>query len=248
MKDRDNGTSFCSNCGGVGQHYVPPCLGKEGFFICKEMNEIVTVKSTDGLCDNTDYTEVEKSPGVKLVELQADLDRTRKELEEARPYMDAIRQRHNGYNSEMQKIGIKEPKSPKAALDSLIGEAEAVGLAESKEYRKELDRWKTMAQRHNPSGCCCQIDENNGDPLMVEPCAFHAEWRDTVLEALREKVRTQNPSQPTDPADNGERPDPGMNMYYKNRTIANTEKVSTESVTQPKIDFCYACGTALGVE
>jgi len=45
---------------------------------------------------------------------------------------------------------------------------------------KELDRWKTMAQRHNPSGCCCQIDENNGDPLMVEPCAFHAEWRDVA--------------------------------------------------------------------
>ena len=29
---------------------------------------------------------------------------------------------------------------------------------------------------------------------------------------------------------------------------ANTEKVSTKSVTQPKIDFCHACGTALGVE
>jgi len=93
--------------------------------------------------------------------------------------------------------------------------------------RKELDRWRTMAQRHNPSGCCCQIDENNGDPLMVEPCAFHAEWRDTVLEALREKVRTQN-------------------FFFSD--TATTEKVSTESVTQPKIDFCYACGTALGVE
>ena len=132
---------------------------------------------------------MEKSPEVKLVELLADLDRTRKELEEAKPYMDAIRQRHNGYYPEMHKIGIKEPKSPKAALDSLIGEAEALGLAESKEYRKELDRWKTMAQRHNPSGCCCQIDDNNGDPKMVEPCAFHAEWRDTVLEALRGKVQ-----------------------------------------------------------
>ena len=44
----------------------------------------------------------------------------------------------------------------------------------------ELDRWKTMAQRHNPSGCCCQIDDNNGDPKMVEPCAFHAEWRNKV--------------------------------------------------------------------
>jgi len=115
------------------------------------------------------------------LEAKKDLDRTRKELEEARPYVDAIRQRHNGYNSEMQKIGIKEPKSPKAALDSLIGEAEALGLAESKEYRKELDRWKTMAQRHNPSGCCCQIDENNGDPKMVEPCVFHAEWRDVAV-------------------------------------------------------------------
>jgi len=26
------------------------------------------------------------------------------------------------------------------------------------------------------------------------------------------------------PADSDERPDPGMNIYYKNRTIANTEK------------------------
>ena len=72
--------------------------------------------------DNTDYTGVEKSPLVKIVELQAELDHT----------------------------------------------------------RTELGRWKTMAQRHNPSGCCCQIDENNGDPKMVEPCAFHAEWRDVA--------------------------------------------------------------------
>jgi len=208
---------------------------------------------------------------IEINTLRNDLDRTRKELEEAKPYMDAIRQRHNGYCPEMRKIGIKEPKSPKAALDSLIGEAEALGLAESKEYRKELDRWKTMAQRHNPSGCCCQIDENNGDPKMVEPCAFHAEWRDTVLEALRGKVQgfksvinslggitTLNidlleayrglcaASQLYNSADSNERPDPGMNIYYKNRTIANTEKVATESVTQPRINFCYACGTALG--
>jgi len=27
---------------------------------------------------------------------------------------------------------------------------------------------------------------------------------------------------------------------------ADSEKVTTESVTQPKIDFCHACGTALG--
>jgi len=51
----------------------------------------------------------------------------------------------------------------------------------------EIERWKTIAQQHNSSGCCCQIDENNGDPKMVEPCAFHAEWRDKELEALRGK-------------------------------------------------------------
>ena len=50
----------------------------------------------------------------------------------------------------------------------------------------EIERWKTMAQRHNQS-CCCQIDENNGDPKMIESCAFHAEWRDKELEALRGK-------------------------------------------------------------
>ena len=27
-----------------------------------------------------------------------------------------------------------------------------------------------------------------------------------------------------------------------------TDNVLTESVTQPRINFCYACGTALGVE
>jgi len=101
--------------------------------------------------NNIDYTRVEKHWRVKIVELQADLDHT----------------------------------------------------------RKELDRWKTMVQRHNPSGCCCQIDENNGDPKMVEPCAFHAEWRNMAIEIL-------------------------------------LGKVATESVTQPEIDFCYACGTALG--
>ena len=80
----------------------------------------------------------------------------------------------------------------------------------AREAETETERWKTMAQRHNPSGCCCQIDENNGDPKMVEPCAFHAEWKTMAIETL-------------------------------------LGKVSTESVTQPHIDFCYACGTALGV-
>jgi len=51
----------------------------------------------------------------------------------------------------------------------------------------EIERWKTMAQRHNPSGCCCQIDENNGDPKMIKPCAFHAEWRGGELEELQEE-------------------------------------------------------------
>jgi len=86
-----------------------------------------------------------------LEELSArknDLASTRKELEEAKPYMDAIRQRHNGYCPEMQKVGIKEPKSPKAALDSLIGEAEALGLAESKEYRKELETLRGKVRRY----------------------------------------------------------------------------------------------------
>ena len=75
---------------------------------------------------------------------------------------------------------------PKTVLDHYsYGKA----LVELDNTRKELERWKTMAQRHNPSGCCCQFDENNGDPKMVKPCAFHAEWRDKELEALREKVQ-----------------------------------------------------------
>jgi len=57
---------------------------------------------------------------------------------------------------------------------------------------QELERWKTMAQRNNPSGCCCQIDENNGDPKIIEPCAFHAEWRDSALESLRGKLRRKH--------------------------------------------------------
>lgn len=26
----------CRNCGGRGQHFVPPCFGDLGFFICEE--------------------------------------------------------------------------------------------------------------------------------------------------------------------------------------------------------------------
>jgi len=33
---------------------------------------------------------------------------------------------------------------------------------------------------------------------------------------------------------------------YLTPNSADTKQVTTESVTQPKIDFCYACGTALG--
>ena len=50
----------------------------------------------------------------------------------------------------------------------------------------ELARWKSIAQRNNPSGCCCRIDDNNGDPKMIQPCVFHAEWRDKALAELRE--------------------------------------------------------------
>lgn len=53
--------------------------------------------------------------------------------------------------------------------------------------RAELERWKKMAQRNNPSGCCCRIDDSNGDPKMIEPCAFHAEWRDGEIESLQRK-------------------------------------------------------------
>ena len=58
----------------------------------------------------------------------------------------------------------------------------------AREAETEKARWKTMAQRHNPSGCCCQIDENNGDPKMVEPCAFHAEWRDVKLKRCKKSL------------------------------------------------------------
>lgn len=26
----------CTNCGEIGSHYVPPCFGDEGFFLCKK--------------------------------------------------------------------------------------------------------------------------------------------------------------------------------------------------------------------
>jgi len=77
-------------------------------------------------------------------------------------------------------------KMPKKVLDHYsYGKA----LADLDNTRKELERWKKMAQRNNPSGCCCQFDENNGDPELVKPCAFHAEWRDKALEALTGKMR-----------------------------------------------------------
>lgn len=28
------GRVTCQNCGGEGSHFVPPCLGEPGFFIC----------------------------------------------------------------------------------------------------------------------------------------------------------------------------------------------------------------------
>jgi len=117
----------------------------------------------------------------------------------------------------------------------------------AREAETETERWKTMVQRHNPSGCCCQINENNGDPQMVEPCAFHAEWRDVELEALREKyydlilaVSNKYP--------NETRHETAKRRIMEREQSSPPWKVSTESVTQPRIDFCYACGTALGVE
>ena len=169
--------------------------------------------------DNTDYTGVEKSPLVKIVELQADLDRTRKELDRVRlkgvedvnKRCDVEREleelQTKGY---MQKLWVLLKTLECQNIEELMEQPSpylvrvALEITESAKLNKKLlaqqcdlaresevetERWRTMAQRHNPSGCCCQIDDNNGDPKMVEPCAFHAEWRDLELGALRGKVQ-----------------------------------------------------------
>jgi hypothetical protein len=60
------------------------------------------------------------------------------ELAEAKPFMDAVKSMHNGYNPECQELGIVEPKNPTAAIKQLIGEAESMALTEAKELRAEL--------------------------------------------------------------------------------------------------------------
>jgi hypothetical protein len=57
----------------------------------------------------------------------------------------------------------------------------------------ELERWKNIAQRNNASGCCCKIKDAGGDPKMIEPCAFHATWRDVALLAARAKYSAIRP-------------------------------------------------------
>ena len=59
----------------------------------------------------------------------------RRELAEAKPFMDAVKSLHNGYSGDPL---FEIPKNPRAAIKQLVGEAEALGLAESKLYKAEL--------------------------------------------------------------------------------------------------------------
>ena len=69
---------------------------------------------------------------------------------EALPYMKAVKSLHNGYNPKYREAtGDKEPKNPRAAIKQLIGEAEALALAECKqegadlaELRDAVREWK----------------------------------------------------------------------------------------------------------
>ena len=49
----------------------------------------------------------------------------RNERDKYKPYFDALRARHNGYDPELRKdLGWEEPGTPEIALDELIAEAE----------------------------------------------------------------------------------------------------------------------------
>ena len=58
----------------------------------------------------------------------------RRQLAEAKPYMNALRNRHNGYKAEYREAmpDFKEPATPEQALDELIEEANAQGVTEGR--------------------------------------------------------------------------------------------------------------------
>lgn len=55
------------------------------------------------------------------------------EVERLRPYEEAVRRAHNGYDPEMrEQFGMKGPESPKEAIRELIEEAEALGRQQAR--------------------------------------------------------------------------------------------------------------------
>ena len=81
----------------------------------------------------------------------------RRQLAEAKPYMEALRKRHNGYNPDPDyrkaMPDLKEPATPEQALDELIEEANAQGVTEGRMELAEAKAALSQAQlaRHQAS-------------------------------------------------------------------------------------------------
>ncbi len=127
------------------------------------MSEQIT---SENILDKLRRLTPEQTPAVCLV-AGNEIASLRADVERLRPYYDALRQRHNGYDSEARKQmdTLKEPESPYVALDELIDEAEEMGsgtnqclvdlvtesraqlLALLEEARDEISKWMTFAQK-----------------------------------------------------------------------------------------------------
>jgi len=203
----------------------------EYYSYCPRCGESLTYSYCRCIRENPKTVDVTENWG----KLMADLDRTRKELDLNKKLL--ARQCDLAREAETEIEALKSNRCDECGtkLSSYPSGCPLCGApvccqscCKIDHYSKELDALRGKVQRFKG---------------VIDSLGGIATLNIDLLEAYNSLCDV---SQIGNSVDSNERPDPGMNMYYKNRTIANTEKVSTESVTQPKIDFCYACGTALG--
>lgn len=138
----------------------------------------------------------DQSPDPEIARLSRECGELREKVAEYEPYFIALHSRHNGYDAVFRQVtDTREPKSPKHALDNLIGEAEQLGIIEGRmeseariaELERERDAAVAEAERlerelsERKHLIHSLIDENSKLKAQVDKATIQGERLEALL-------------------------------------------------------------------